>query len=144
MSETMSVMRLRHTKRPSGILRSLFTGFLTASAFLFLVVLLFSGIFFGSEDPAKLLLPASMGILLFAAFLFGFVAAKSFGKQGALMGALSGAVLFTVLFLLALILGYLKENVGMLSLFYLAVALVSFLGGILGGRKPTARKKLSF
>ncbi len=144
MSENTSVMRLKHTRRSSGIFKSLLVGFLSAAAFLFVFVLLFAGIFFKNEDPGKFLFPVSVGILLFTAFLFGFVSAKSYGRKGAFMGALSGGVLFVILFLLALILGFLKENATVTCIFYLAMAIVAILGGALGGKKRAVKRKLSF
>ncbi len=144
MSENTSVMRLGHTKKNRGIFKALMIGFFSAAAFALGALLLFAGILFRSEDPGKFLFPISMGALFLTAFLFGFISAKSYGGQGALLGVLSGGTLFLLLFFVALLCGLFQEKAFITCALYVSVALVSVLGGMLGGKKRTARRKLSF
>ena len=117
-------------------------GALSATFCLLLFLLLIGTTFaYSREDPAALIPSVAYAIGLIAALFCGFTAARMRGKQGFLCGLLSGLALL-VIFLIGLLIFMEEEGPSpSLLLFYPLLLALSVLGGMLGGRKRSGRRR---
>ena len=107
-----------------------------------LVLLLLSFLCYKNADPSKLIRPFAAAILVFAAFLAGFLPARFYRRRGLLIGLAGGAILALLFLIISLILsdgG--RTPVAARWIGYPAILLLSTFGGLLGGAKRHVRRR---
>ena len=107
-----------------------------------LVLLLLSFLCYKNADPSKLIRPFAAAILVFAAFLAGFLPARFYRRRGLLIGLAGGAILALFFAVLSLILS--KNGSAPAAarwIGYPAILLLSTFGGLLGGAKRHVRRR---
>lgn len=140
MEHTATAARLgdrRSRSLPASLVRAvLFTLFFTV---VFLGMLAF--LLYKSDDPTRLLVPASFASLFLSSFLCGLRTARLYRKSGLLCGLSAGAVLALALLLTGLISG--GGRLPARALFScLGMLAASICGGLLGARpKHGPRRK---
>jgi putative membrane protein (TIGR04086 family) len=105
-----------------------------------LTLLLLSFLCYKNADPSKLIRPFAAAILVFAAFLSGFLPARFYKRKGLLIGLTGGAVLALLFAVLSLILAG-NAPAAARWIEYPAILLLSTFGGLLGGAKRHVRRR---
>lgn len=140
MEKKRSHLRLSE-KKERGILPAVFFGFVFTAIFSLVFLLAVSLFSYNAEDPSALLMPLAYISLAISSLVFGFSSARMAGRNGLFCGILSGALLSLFLFISGMIFSDGYSILHALPVF-LCVLLISALGGFLGGKKRSNRRRI--
>ena len=126
----------------SSFWKSALYGTICAALLSLVLLLFFSFLSYKSADPSKRLLLFSYVTLAIASLFCGFSSARAGRKQGLLLGMMSGVLFLSLLIVVSFFFRDASFPFGKALLIYIAVLLLSTLGGIFGGRTRKQRRRI--
>ncbi len=125
----------------SHIVREIIISVLLSVAVSFVFLLIFCTIAYRTDNPNKYIRPLSYVTLGISALICGFISSKKIGMSSLICGLIGGFIYAVIMFIASLpIENQSGRSLGFNILVYIAVILLSAVGGIIGGARKISGK----